>query len=282
MRMNRRMFLEAAAVAGGTVLLNTQRPVYGAPKRDIPIGFQLYSLRGEFAKDVPGTLRRVAEIGYAGVEFWGYNATPAVYQQWTAEQLRKLLDKNGLKCCGIHLTVKALADENFDRTVKLNKVLGNKFLNVAAAKREMSSPESITKFAKFLDDRAERAKAAGMHVGYHCHPFDMEHFGTKTGWELLFGQTSKLVSMQLDMGNCAGGGGNPIAILKQFPGRAATVHIKEYDDAMWELGNKKYKAIFQLCEMTQPTQWYIVEQGGDQGLGFDIPRQCLQKLKRFH
>ncbi|HWI57087.1 MAG TPA: hypothetical protein VNZ22_07660, partial [Bacillota bacterium] len=62
----------------------------------IPIGFQLYTLRGEFAHNVPGTLKQVAQIGYSAVEFWGYGGTPNVYQQYSAKQLRALLDENGL------------------------------------------------------------------------------------------------------------------------------------------------------------------------------------------
>ena len=51
-----------------------------SPGQRIPIGFQLYTVRGEFARDVPGTLKALAEIGYPGVEFWGYAGTPKVYQ----------------------------------------------------------------------------------------------------------------------------------------------------------------------------------------------------------
>src|SRR5262249_7153157 len=48
----------------------------------IPIGFQLYTVRGEFSRDVPKTLKTLGELGYAGVEFWGYTGTPDVYQKY--------------------------------------------------------------------------------------------------------------------------------------------------------------------------------------------------------
>lgn len=282
MRIQRRQFLKASAASAGILLAGTyQAKAANSKGKRIPIGFQLYSLRGEFAKDVPNTLQQLGTIGYAGVEFWGYNATPAVYMQWTAKQLRKLLDDNGLKCCGMHLTINALQDKNFKRTVEVNKILGNRFMNVAAASKDMASPDSIKKFAEFMTQRAEKAEPLGMRVGYHCHPFDMKRFDDKTGWEIMFSTTSPKVSMQLDMGNCAAGGGDPIAILKEFPGRAVTVHIKEYDDAVWEPGNPKWREIFHLCEDTQPLEWYIVEQGGEGGNNFEIPRECLQKLKKL-
>ena len=52
--------------------------------KKIPIGFQLYTVRGEFSRDVPGTLKKLAELGYKAVEFWGYAGTPNVYQKYSA------------------------------------------------------------------------------------------------------------------------------------------------------------------------------------------------------
>src|SRR5690349_13151458 len=133
MQTTRRSFLKwsfncGVAMAVGQNLDAAQR------KRQIPIGFQLYTVRGEFAKDVPGTLERLGQIGYEAVEFWGYDGTPNVYQNYSAEQLRKYLDNSGLKCCGMHLELKALAKENRQRTIENNAALGNEYLNVVAAK----------------------------------------------------------------------------------------------------------------------------------------------------
>jgi len=85
--------------------------------------------------------------------------------------------------------------------------------------------------------------------------------------------------LQLDIGNCLGGGGDPIAMLKKFPGRSWTVHIKEYEDKTFD--SAFYKEVFQLCETRCATQWYIVEMGSKDGVGFDIPREALAKLHRL-
>ncbi|MDZ7615772.1 MAG: twin-arginine translocation signal domain-containing protein, partial [Patescibacteria group bacterium] len=81
----------AAAWAGG--ILPSWAGVNVTKK--IPIGLQLYSVRNACAEDLPGVLKAVAKMGYSGVEFAGYHGR-------TAEDLRKLLDDNGLKCCGTH------------------------------------------------------------------------------------------------------------------------------------------------------------------------------------
>lgn len=40
----------------------------------LKIGLQLYTLRAELEQDFEGTLRKVAELGYAGVEFYDFSA----------------------------------------------------------------------------------------------------------------------------------------------------------------------------------------------------------------
>ena len=82
--------------------------------------------------------------------------------------------------------------------------------------------------------------------------------------------------MQMDVGNCLAGGGDPVAMLKEFPGRTRTIHIKEHQEKTFE--SEYYKEVFRLCETTCDTRWYIVEMGDANGNGFDVPRQALAKL----
>src|SRR5436190_4660462 len=146
MQITRRHFIKSSVACGVGMTLEPTRSFAAAASSTIPIGFQLYTVRGEFARDVPGTLKNLAGIGYKGVEFWGYAGTPNVYQKYSAADLRKLLDENGLKCCGIHLELKALAPENLNRTIEKSRILGNEYLNVAAAKDKMVSEKSMASF----------------------------------------------------------------------------------------------------------------------------------------
>ena len=282
MKIRRRELLKSGIGAAAAWLAGRGGAVGAwAAKEKIPIGFQLYSLRGAFGNDVPGTLRKVAEIGYQGVEFWGYGGGPNVFQDWTAQRLRHELDECGLKCCGMHLRAETLIGDTLNHTIEVNKILGNKFLIVAAAKERMNSPKVIGQFAELLSDASRRAKKLDMRVGYHCHGFDMEQFDGRTAWDILFSQTTPDVVMQLDTGNCVGGGGDPIAILKKFPHRATTMHLKEYPEASFAADNRYWKEIFHLLETSQDTVWYIVEQGGEGGLDFDVPKKALDDLRRM-
>jgi len=279
MQTTRRQFIKAGASSALAMTLGRSLAMAAEKAKTIPIGFQLYTVRGEFARNVPETLKTVGQIGYKAVEFWGYGGTPNVYQKYSASDLRKMLDDSGLKCCGMHLDLKALAKENFERTVETNKTLGSEYLNVAAAKEKMGSEKTIAEFADFLNERAVECRAHKMVVGYHAHPFDFERIDGRFAWDLLFSRTQPEVNMQMDVGNCLGGKGDPIAMLKKFPGRTRTIHIKEHEDKTFE--SDFYKEVFRLCETTSATKWYIVEMGGAGGNGFDVPKQALQKLQRL-
>ena len=74
----------------------------------------------------------------------------------------------------------------------------------------MSALSTIAELAGILNDVAAKLKPLGMLTGYHAHPFDFVRFGDETAWEILFSSTSQDVVMQMDIGNCAGGDGDPI------------------------------------------------------------------------
>ena len=279
MQTTRRQFIKSGLGCALGMTLSRMTSTAASQEKKISIGFQLYTVRGEFARNVPATLKALGELGYQGVEFWGYDGTPNVYQQYSAAELRKLLDGHGLKCCGMHLTLKALAKENLARTVENNRILGSEFLNVAAAKEKMGSEASIGELADFLNQTAVELQKHKMAVGYHAHNFDFAKINSRFAWELLFDHTKPEVNMQMDVGNCLGGDGDPIAMLKKFTGRTRSIHVKEHQEKTFE--SDFYKEVFRLCETAHPTKWYIVEMGGPDGNGFEVPKEALAKLHRL-
>jgi sugar phosphate isomerase/epimerase len=252
---------------------------------NIPIGLQLFSVRGEVARDLPATLKSVADIGYAGAEPWGYNGESLDWQGHSVQDIRNMYDDNGLVCCGIHLSTGALQGNNLARTVEFNRTLGNRFLIVAMDKQRMSSRAGILELAGILNDAAETLKAEGMYSGYHAHGFDFETVDGEIAWDVLFANTRPEVIMQMDIGNCAGGGGDPIGTLRRFPNRARSVHLKEFGgpsrDSVIGEGKADWPTIFNLCETQQNTEWYVVEEGSSDGTGFDIPRRSREALRRM-
>ncbi len=116
-------------IGGGTaaMLMTGVRPrttMANSQAKKLPIGLQLWSVRHQCEKDVSGVLAALAKMGYQGVEFAGY------YGQ-SAKQLRKILDDNGLKCCGSHMKLDVLTGDKLRETIEFNHILGNKYLIVA-------------------------------------------------------------------------------------------------------------------------------------------------------
>jgi len=111
-------------------------------------------------------------------------------------------------------------------------------------------------------------------AGYHELP-----------WDIFFGATSSEVVMQLDAGNALLGGGDPVDFLERYPGRALTVHLKEYaadnDKALIGEGDVRWEDVFRLCESTGGTEWYIVEQESYAFSPLECIERCLRNLQEM-
>jgi sugar phosphate isomerase/epimerase len=284
MNFSRRNMLKLGIGAAGLLAAGV-KPLRAEVKiaKKIPIGLQLYSVRDACGKDLPGVLAAVAKMGYQGVEFAGYYGRKA-------EALRKLLDDNGLKCCGTHTGLDTLTGNALQGTIEFNKTIGNKYLIVPGLPHaNMASVQALIGTAKLLTELAEKVNTldnapSGMCVGYHAHGGDFQPVGGQVPWEVLFSHAGPGVVMQLDTGNCLDGGGNPIAILKKFPGRSATIHLKEHGGkpgAVIGEGLVKWQEVFDLCETTGGTQWYIVEQESYAGSPLDAVKGCLESLRKM-
>ena len=89
--INRRDFIRSTAVGAATIVGGSEltRNLFANPYGK-PIGLQLYTLRDELEKDVPGTIKKVAAIGYREVETYDLYGMPA-------SQFAKLLKTTALQ-----------------------------------------------------------------------------------------------------------------------------------------------------------------------------------------
>jgi len=249
----------------------------------VPIALQLYAVRGECKKSISETLRSVAGLGYKGAEPYGYAGDAVAWLGVPAKDLRRQFDDAGLACCGMHITTGALLGDCLKRTIELNQILGNRFLVIAGDKTRMSTMAGVRELAAILNDTAAKLKPLGLFCGYHAHPFDFVMVEGEQSWYHLFRLTQPEVIMQLDIGNSANGGGDPVKILQTFPGRAKSMHLKDYGKPGGVIGEglANWPEIFRLCDSTQPVEWYVVEEGGPEGLGFDVPARSLAALRKM-
>jgi sugar phosphate isomerase/epimerase len=247
-----------------------------AKGKKLPIAVQLYSVRKLCAKDFEGTIAGIAKLGYQGVEFAGY------YDR-SAQDLRKMLDANGLKCCGTHNGIDKILDDELAKTVEFNQVLGNRNIIVPGfPEKYRDSINAWRSTAELFNKAAAKIAPQGMRVGYHNHSLEFKAVNGQVPWDVFFGNTSKDVVMQLDIGHAVHAGADPVAVLKRYPGRAKTVHVKEYSptkkDAVVGEGEVKWKEVLKACEKFGGTEWYIVEEETSAYPGLEGIAKSLKQL----
>jgi sugar phosphate isomerase/epimerase len=273
--LTRREFLGAVGALSVGLGLGAAPAAQAASGEKIPVGLQLYSVRDQCKNDLPGTVAAVARIGYRGVEFAGYHGR-------SAKELRKLLDDNGLVACGTHTPYESVLGDKLKATIEFNQTIGNKFL-IVPWMNETNSKQVWLDRAKLFNDLADQVKADGMWVGYHAHAHDFKEIDGISAWDLFFGNTKAEVIMQLDTSNCCDGGADPVAVLKKYPGRARSIHIKAHGggpEAVIGEDKVNWPEVFAFCETKGNTQWYVVEhESGKDPL--DAVRRCYEALKKM-
>ena len=193
-----------------------------------------------------------------------------------------MLDDNGLVACGTHTPYDSVQGDKLKETVEFNRTIGNKFLIVPWMNETKSKQEWLDR-AKLFNDIAAKIKPDGMWVGYHAHQHDFKQIDGVSAWDLFFGNTKPEVIMQLDTSNCCEGGADPVAVLKKYPGRARTIHIKAFGggpDAVIGEDKVDWKEVFAFCEGKGKTQWYVVEhESGKDPL--DAVKRSFEALRKL-
>jgi sugar phosphate isomerase/epimerase len=267
--ISRRSFAAAAALAAAG------RTVFAA--RRIPIGVQLYSVREECAKDFPGVLAGVARLGYQGVEFAGYYGR-------TAPELKKLLDDNGLKCFGSHIQLAAFQGDELQRTIDFNLAIGNQYLIVPSLPdKYRGSIQAWTETARMFNEIDQKLRPRKLRLGYHNHIPEFQMMEGKLPWDVFAANTNWDVILQFDIGHAVHAGADPSAAIRRYPGRFASVHVKEWDPdnpaAVVGQGKMDWPGLFKLLEAGGGVTRYIVEEESGKYLGLQGIALCLWNLR---
>ena len=220
--LSRRDFLAAAGAAPFAA------SVAFAQSKKIPLGIELYSVRGELRKDMPGSVRAVAKMGYQVVEFY------SPYYSWTTDQakeVRKLLDNLGIKCLSTHNSPQAVSADGMAKAVELNRIIGSKYIIVSSAGK-VSGADGWKGFADQMAGAAEKLRAHKMATGFHNHQTEWKPFeGGERPMDILAKNTPKDFALQLDAGTIVEAGSDPVAWIKANPGRIKSVHLKDWGKA---------------------------------------------------
>ena len=272
--LSRRSFLAlfAAAPLGAAL----------AARKHIPIGLELYSVRNELQKDLMGTVRGVAKMGYECVEFY------APYYEWTldyAQQVRKELDALGIRCYSTHNSSRSFTAEGIGKAIELNQALGAHYIVLAHPGR-VSDLDGWKRVADMLNKANATMLSHGLHAGYHNHDLEWKPVDGQKPIELLAASTDKSIMLQLDTGPCLETGNDPVAWIKKNPGRIRAMHLKEWSpEKGYRLligeGSQPWKKLFAAAESTGGIEFYLIEQEGGES-EMETVERCLAAYRRLH
>ena len=223
----------------------------------LPIALQLFSIKDETEKNFTEALRKVAKIGFSGVEFAGYG-------NLSSSALKDLLKELGLKVCGSHVSLEELTT-NIDSVIEYNLAIGNPY--IICPHVLYSCKEDYEKIANILTTVAEKCKENGMLMAYHNHGHEFQQFQGEYGLDIIYKNTDpKLVKAEIDSYWVQYAGLDPVEYIKKHAGRCDLIHIKDMEiidgeKRSTEVGNgiMDIKSIIKSSE-EQGAKWLILEQ----------------------
>jgi sugar phosphate isomerase/epimerase len=223
--MKRRTFLSTlglAAVAPQLACAPRAGSMTTTPRRLRRVGIQLYTLRDDARRDLERTLGDIAQAGYKDVELLSsmnnFDMPP--------QRLRAILDRDGLRAPSTHLSGASFDD--LDRQIDTAKILGHEYLVLASLPTDKPTLDDYRHWADRLNELGRRALPSGIRVAFHDESIDFKKIDGVVPYDLLAERTDPAyVRLQLDTGNLALAGGDPLDYLKRYGSRYWLFHIKD-------------------------------------------------------
>ena len=219
-----------------------------------PLSIQLYTLRDEVQGDFAAMLRRVAEIGYKGVEFAGLHGH-------SPQEIAGIVSDLGLQVSSSHVSLPTA--ETIRQIADTEKVLGNTRLVAGLGPDEFKTLDDCKRSAERFQTAGELVKAEGLTFGMHNHWWEFETCDGELVYDFVLESAPDIFS-ELDIYWAAYAGVSPATVVTQHSARLPLLHIKdgslEKDSAMTAVGAGKVD-IAGTVGAADPAilQWLIVE-----------------------
>lgn len=181
-------------------------------------GIQMYSLRDITDKKMDYALKSVAEMGYSFVEFAGFFCIPAV-------EIKAMLDNYGLYCSSTHTGWQEVAD-NFEKTVKYHKTIGNNNIIVPGA--DLSSQEKIDAFVAMVNEFQPKLSAEGIKFHYHNHSHEFLPNNDGSFIHKQLEERTKIM-FQIDTYWAFAAKKDPVEMITRLKDRIEIIHLKDGD-----------------------------------------------------
>jgi sugar phosphate isomerase/epimerase len=188
----------------------------------LPIALQLYSVRDDMKKDFKGTLTKVKEMGYQGVEFAGlFGHSPS--------QVKAMLDEIGLTPVSAHVAIdEILAD--IPKVISDYRAVGCRFIAIPWMAEERRPGNPL--YQQTIEDIkaiGEEANKQGLTLLYHNHDFEFKKLNGEYLLDILYRDVPEdLLKTQIDTCWANVGGEDPAEYLRKYKGRSPLVHLKDF------------------------------------------------------
>jgi sugar phosphate isomerase/epimerase len=240
------------------------------------IGLQLFTIRDAMAKDVKGTLSKVAGMGYQDLETYGFEPDQVKYYGLDPSAFKELLEENQLTTSSGHYDLFKFLDtpadalkKYVDQCIKGAHILGQRYITWPWLTPESRTIDKFKLLADKLNVVGEQVTKAGLGFAYHNHDFEFIDHAGQNGYEVIMANTDpSLVKLQIDLYWVMHSSKlSPAELFNKQPGRFVMWHIKDMDKVTrdyTELGNGSidYKAILPHASRAG-MQLYFLEQGGN-------------------
>lgn len=220
--INRRSFLQlSVAVAGrlaAPALFASELHAHEVRNGLRNIGVQLYTVRQEAERDLPGTLEAIRKIGYTEVE-----AYLDIYDHPAAE-LRRTINDHGLKAPSGHFSY-----DELESKIDYAKALGLEYVICPMLPEGMRSTlDGYKRAADQFNAWGEKIRRAGMQFGFHNHNYEFRRLGETMGFQTLMKQTDpKLVCLEMDCYWITQAGRDPLQMFREYGERIKLLHLKD-------------------------------------------------------
>ncbi len=187
-----------------------------------PISIQLFSLRDQASQDLEGTLAKIAEYGYDGVEpytFWNYTPT----------EFKAICDKFGLKITSFHTGLECYINDGVEKTCADRIEAGCEVVAFPYLFQDHRGGESKFEETKeYCQKIIEIYQKEGIELLFHNHEGDAYPVGedTRGSMDILFEETG--VNPEADTAWLLAAGIDPVDFMNKYKGRVRAIHIKDF------------------------------------------------------
>lgn len=236
-KLSRRQFIGKSTLGIGTAFLAGSIPLnlkngFAPALVTLPVGFQVWTVKDMLVKDFPGTLKMIAGLGYQSVEMCsppGYESSGfGPLMKLSAKEMKKIINDAGLQFESTHYGMDELR-KNLDERIAFAKESGQKQMILSSFGLPQKAPmDDWKKAADDLNGFGEKAKKAGIQMGFHNHHMEFEKIDGKLIYDTLMEQFDPdLVKMQFQVAVISIGY-KAADYFKKYPGRFISAHLADW------------------------------------------------------